>query len=143
MIGDLLENDGNIISKQNLVNKTGLPVLNDLHYLSLKMSTQKLINRYNFEPIHPQKPQAPEYHSFTTKNQKGSKQFYNILIQPTETITKINWNENLGINITIPQWNQIYKTCFHTIKNNYLIWLQFKIINLRNETTTPKNENHL
>ena len=129
MIGDLLDNNGNIISKQNLVNKTGVPVINDLHYLSLKMSTQKLINRYNFEPIHLQKPQAPVYHSFITKNKKGSKQFYNILIQPTETITKITWNENLGINITIPQWNQIYKTCFHTIKDNDLIWLQSKIIN--------------
>ena len=29
MIGDLLDNDGNIISKQNLVHKTGVPAINE------------------------------------------------------------------------------------------------------------------
>ena len=45
MIGDLLQYDVSIILRQNLMNRTGVPVINDLHYLRLKMSIKKLINK--------------------------------------------------------------------------------------------------
>ena len=50
MIGDLLQNNGTILSKQNLIEKTGVPFINELHYLRLKMSITRLINNYNFQP---------------------------------------------------------------------------------------------
>ena len=37
----------------------------------------------------------------------------------------MGWNTN----ITTPEWVQIYKICFKTLKDNYLVYLQYKIIN--------------
>ena len=129
IIGDMLNNEGGIISKHDLSNKTGIPSINDLHYLRLKMSIKQLLQLYNYEPTHLQRPVAPLYYTLTKRNPKGSKDFYNILIQPQNTIIKTTWEVSLGTDIPIKNWNQIYRACFHSIKDNYLIWLQFKIIN--------------
>ena len=69
------------------------------------------------------------YYKLTKRNPKGSKDFYNILIQPQNTIIKTTWEVSLGTDIPIKNWNQIYRSCFDTTKDNFLIWLQFKIIN--------------
>ena len=42
-------------------------------------------------------------------------------------ITK--WNFDLDINLQNHEWNEIYKTCFKSISDNYLIWFQYKILN--------------
>ena len=125
----MLDNEGGIISKHDLSYKTGIPSINDLHYLRLKMSIKQLLQLYKYEPIHLQRQVAPIYYTLSKRNTKGSKDFYNILIQPQNTIIKTTWEVSLGIDIPIKKWNQIYRSCFHTIKDNYLILLQFKIIN--------------
>ena len=72
---------------------------------------------------------APIYYTLTKINLKGSKYLYNILIKAQNTIIKTTWEVSLGTDIPNKIWNQIYRSCFHTIKDNYLIWLQFKSIN--------------
>ena len=39
------------------------------------------------------------------------------------------WEQPLNIEISKPVWSQIFKNCFKTVKNNDLIWLQYRILN--------------
>ena len=39
------------------------------------------------------------------------------------------WEAILNINKTTQEWEQIYKICFKTLPDNYLIYQQYKIIN--------------
>ena len=63
------------------------------------------------------------------KNRKGSKDFYKILNNLDEPVPRNKWNIALNRNIPKTSWTAIYKACFNTVKDNYLIYLQFKIIN--------------
>ena len=73
-IGDVLHNGG-IITKQELIIKTYLITINELHYLRLKILIKQFMKTYNFEPIYVPKPQAPIYYKLATKYHKGSKIF--------------------------------------------------------------------
>ena len=63
---------------------------------------------------------------FRTLYHKGIYIVGDLLNNEGEIITK---DEILNINITTAVWGQIYKVCFKTLKDNYLIYLQYKIIN--------------
>ena len=108
MIGDMLDNEGGIITKQYLSYKTGIPTINDLHYLQIKMSIKQLLQLYNYEPTHLQRPVAPIYYKLTKRNPKGSKYFYNILIQPQNTIIKTTWEVSLGTDIPIKYIDHVF-----------------------------------
>ena len=82
-----------------------------------------------FRPCILQKPIAPLLLSIATKSKKVSKDFYKILKHKQEIKTYNKWENILNQEITDPEWRLIYNYCFRTIKDNYLIYLQFKIIN--------------
>ena len=129
IVGDLLNNDGEIITKDDLMNKTGLDNINPLNYLQLKSCIGTLLRNTAFKPYPLQRPLAPLFLHISIKNNKGSKDFYKILHQNQEIKTHNKWEEILNINITTAIWGQIYKVCFKTLKDNYLIYLQYQIIN--------------
>ena len=129
LVGDLLTNDGEIITKQELLNKTRLININPLHYLQLRSCLRTLLNSTTFKPYTIHRPVAPRFLTILIKNNKGSKEFYNILHENQEIKTHNKWDEILNTNITTPEWVQIYKICFKTLKDNYLVYLQYKIIN--------------
>ena len=79
IVGDLLHNDGEIITKQELLNKTRLININPLHYLQLRSCLRTLLNYTTFKPYTLQRPLARLFYSILIKNNKGSKDFYNIL----------------------------------------------------------------
>ena len=128
LIGDLLTDTGEIITKEELLNKTKLITINPLHYLRLKSAISSLIKKTRFQPYSLQRPIAPLTFSIITKNNKGSKDFYN-LFQSNEIKTQNKWEITLNHQIPTPEWKLIYKSCFKTVKDNYLVYLQFKIIN--------------
>ena len=41
---------------------------------------------------------------------------------------KQKWNDELNLNLNTLAWKNIYKICFSSIKDNFLIWFQYKII---------------
>ena len=43
--------------------------------------------------------------------------------------TNPKWENDLKIEIDNDIWHRIYKNCFFTIKDNYINWLQYKVIN--------------
>ena len=129
IVGDLLTDEGEIISNDELLNKTRLNNINILHYLQLRSSVRTLLKNTNFKPYLLQRPLAPLFLSISIKSKKGSKDFYKILHQNQEIKIHNKWDEISNTSITQPEWRQIYKICFKTMKDNYLIYLQYKIIN--------------
>ncbi len=44
-------------------------------------------------------------------------------------LTYPKWDNDLNLNIDTKTWERVFKICFHTTSDNYIIWLQYKIIN--------------
>ena len=57
----MLTNDGSIITKEDLLYKTGLYTINPLHNLRLKLSIKSLLSNYTFPPQLIQRPTIPLY----------------------------------------------------------------------------------
>ena len=129
LIGDLLTDNGEIISKEELLHKTHLNSINPLHYLQLKSAVKSTLKKINFRPYTLQKPIAPFTYRIITKSRKGSKDFYKILQSNQEIKTHPKWENIVNKEFSIQEWTYIHKTCFKTINDNYLSYLQFKIIN--------------
>ena len=129
LIGDLLTNTGDIITTEELLNKTKLTTINPLHYIRLKSLIKSLLNNHNFKPYNLQKPVCPLTYTITTKSNKGSKDFYNLLQSTQELKPLSKWENTLNHQLPDPYRRLIYKSCFKTVKDNYLSYLQFKIIN--------------
>ena len=75
-----------------------------------------------------QKTIAPILYSIITKSDKGSTDFYTIL-QTNELKTHSKWEVSLNKQLSIPEWKLIHRSCFKTVNDNYLSYLQYKIIN--------------
>ena len=129
MIGDMLTNDGSIITKEDLLYKTGLNTINPLHYLRLRLSIKSLLSNYLLLPQPIQRPTIPLYIKTIQKSSKGSKDFYRILQGNRETINHDKWETMLNIYIPNPAWKRIHKICFKTLNDNYIIYLQYRIVN--------------
>ena len=110
IVGDLLTEEGEIISKDELLNKTRLNNTNILNYLQLRSSVRTLLKITNFKPYLLQRPLAPLFLSISIK--KGSKDFYKILHQSQEIKIHNKWDEISYTRITQPESRQIYKICF-------------------------------
>ena len=81
------------------------------------------------QPYQTYKPMAPLNLILLTKSEKGSKDFYTTLQEPIDLIAHTKWNHILNRDILNQTWERIHKACFNTVKDNYLIHLQFRIIN--------------
>ena len=44
-------------------------------------------------------------------------------------ITSLKWDLALGTTISADTWKNTFNICFKTVQDNYLIWLQYRILN--------------
>ena len=80
----------------------------------------------SIRPIH------PETLYLLSKGTKGSREYYKtLLLQKSYNDNKLRhkWETLLNITVTEKMWQQCYLICFKTIQDNYLIWLQYRILN--------------
>ena len=42
--------------------------------------------------------------------------------------SRYRWQTELDLVVNEQLWRDIYKICFNTVKDNYLIWMQYKIL---------------
>ena len=76
-----------------------------------------------------QRPYIPFYIQILLKQKKGTRSTYRKLVESqTVTIEHPKWEQELDIIIDTKTSKLIYRNCFHTIKDNYLVWLQYKIL---------------
>ena len=54
---------------------------------------------------------------------------WDLPIEPIELFADKKWNLILNRDIPDQTWKLVHKACFNTVKDNYLIHIQFKIIN--------------
>ena len=62
---------------------------------------------------------------------KGSQDFYRILANQNmvhDTTYYSFWKQALGITICTDMWKRIFQVCFKIIKDNDLIWMQYKVL---------------
>ena len=78
--------------------------------------------------------ERPYYHNhikLLCKSMKGSKDFHDLL--KTDKASRdlrclYKWETDLNISLDLNSWKNIHKICFFSIKENSLIWFQYKII---------------
>ena len=76
-------------------------------------------------------PIIPYYIKVLLNNKKGTRPYYKIFQKKTYTeYTNPKWINELNIdNINKNSWHLVFKICFNNLKNNYLTWFQYKILN--------------
>ena len=130
-IGDLLNNNGSIISIEEIKIKFNLCV-NFLEYYQDRLSVNKFISKFKKSDIFNYiMPVLPSHVKILFFSKKGSKKIYSILNNYTENLQlkfKNKWSDNLNENIPSQEWNLIFRACFKTVSDNHLIWFQYRII---------------
>ena len=97
-VGDLLTDNGEKITKEDLLIKTGLITINLLNYLRLKGCIKSLLNNSTFQPRILHKPLPQLLFSIATKIKKDQKTFIIFLnINRKKLPTKITY-----------KWEDIY-----------------------------------
>ena len=133
-VGDLLDNNGNIKSMENLSQSYHLANLNFLEYLRIRyhvnMFLSKTTHVVDLAAMQIIGPIIPDSMRIIVKNKKGSKIFYNTLKNETYQVkSKAKWHEELNIHINDQAWKHIYYCCFYTIPNPSIMWFQYRILN--------------
>ena len=78
------------------------------------------------------RPIYPKTLYLLSKGKKGSREYYKtLLLQKPFNDDKLRhkWETLLNVKVTGKMWQQCYHIGFKTIQDNYLIWLQYIILN--------------
>ena len=129
---DLYNSEGNLLTLEEVRNSFGTN-LNFLDYNRMRLGIEKFRNKNGagFQIKLPEKPIWPKTISLINKSKKGCKDFYHVLTESDtqKDLVHINtWEKILQINIELKEWKNIHLTCFKTILDNQIIWLQYRIL---------------
>ena len=95
LVGDVL-NNGQVLTREELINKTKLITINPFKFLRLRSNLNTLLKNTALQPYMIQQPIAPLNLTLLIKNKKGSKDFYIILQQPINLTGHTKWNDILN-----------------------------------------------
>ena len=132
-VGDLISNQATIFNLHELSEKYDLTQTNFLEHYRIKSLVETftkkvdLLNNRNLIYLN-QRPYIPHRTALLLKSKKGTKDFYNAL-HNKKLYTIPKWEQDLQIQIEEESWYSIHNKCFRTVKDNYLIWFQYKILN--------------
>ena len=128
---DIIGSNGNLMTKENIALNFSVNV-DFLTYHRTTVSLKKYLKSQVPLGQNFQRPYCHNHIKVLCKSQKGSRDFYNIL-NTNKTITRGDrcsqkWEADLNIQIDLNTWKNIHKICFFSLKDNYFIWFQYKII---------------
>ena len=129
LIADLIYENGNFISMNELKAYYHIRT-NFLEYHRVITCVKKYLNQETCRKH--KKPIFPNQIKLLFKSNKGSKDFYKILGTSNSQRNVLYysfWENSLNIKISADMWKQIFRVCFKTLKDNDLIWMQYKVIN--------------
>ena len=89
------------------------------------------MNKQNNASVEHKTPTILNQIKIICKSNKGSKDFSAILFSQNtkgDTTSYSFWEEALGITMDKDMWKQIFRLCFNTIKDNDLIWMQYRVL---------------
>ena len=124
-----LVNNGNIMTRENIAMYYNIS-LDFLTYHRLFLCLKNFFQTRKLKTNIIQRPIFPTQIKLLSKSKKGTKDFYNILLPVNiqGNNFKQKWEANLNLTLNLLTWKNIYKICFYTIKDNFLIWFQYKVI---------------
>ena len=129
-IADMIYENGKYISQNDLKVVYHITT-NFLEYHRVITCVKTYSNKQNNASKEHKKPTIPNQIKIICKSKKGSKDFYAILFNQNtkyDTTFYSFWEEALGITIDKDMWKQIFRVCFKTIKDNDLIWMQYRVL---------------
>ena len=127
-IGDVIDTNGILITEHELKNKFNLPCINFLEMTRQNLLIKKYIQKCNIILQDFRRPNIPREMEIVNSHTK-SKDFYKLInTRYPEIGIKHKWNEDLNLSIQPNDWKKIFKICFKTVKDNYLIWFQYRIL---------------
>ena len=129
VIGDIINPDGSIISIEEIKHQYGFSP-NFLNYITIRTLVKKFIDKtgngtiYNFP-----RPHIPVYLRPLLKS-CGSRTIYQVFQQNhnISSQNEIKWNSDLNMEPDEISWGIRYRICFHSIEDNSLKWLQYRIL---------------
>ena len=126
---DLIHANGDFMTERTLKSKYHIET-NFLEYhrvitcVSVYLSKLKITSK-----VH-QKPNIPNHIRSLLKSKNGSKNFYRTImnISCSDAKQSLFWEQTLPVRSSDKTWKIIFNACFNTVKNNDLIWMQYRII---------------
>ena len=126
-VSDIMNLNGGLMSKAEIESNYNIKP-NFLEYMRVHRCVKPYIGKEKktrYGPIYPSNALALRTHL------KGTKKFRIVLAYEdkgqNQNLSK-KWDEKLNVVITEKDWPKIFKICFNTIKDNNLVWLQYRII---------------
>ena len=127
VVGDVLDKDGEIFTKDHLQKLFNIDLL-DFDYYRVKSLIQKFKNKVKFEkPFYFHRPYTPAH----ILQVKGSRVFYQQYIKDlykTDPLSQDKWNKSLSVSLSKTHWFNIYQACFHIVTDNYTKWFQYRVL---------------
>ena len=136
-VGDIVDFDGNILAINVLKDRYNLNI-NFLNYYTVKSKVLGFLNKYRncvssgkLRQISLIRPYLP-FHANIIFRISKSNHFYKNLMQIKDhkeiTNHELKWNSQLSDLIYNENWNIYYKACFKAIKDNSLVWFQYRVL---------------
>ena len=131
IVSDILNEDKTIMSSVDIQLKYRIGSINFLDYHRIKVLVNKFLSpkeSLNTSVIF--FPHVPLQALILLKDKKGIKSIYNKLMQPmTQNFSNLKWNRDLNVLIDSNTWIESFRITFNSVSDNYLKWLQYKILN--------------
>ena len=129
-IADLTNSENQIKTQTDIINHYKVQPIDFLTFHRLSSQVKHYLSRNNITFTTISRPLLPfQLKPIIVNVPKYKKVFYYKLSNPDRfTFGNNKWNDDLNLNIDQNTWKLIYKACFDTIHDNYLIWHQYKII---------------
>ena len=129
-VGDLMDfNTQKIRTKEQIENLFNFKIKNFLDYFEVRDTLKRFLDKTYTQDTVFEKPFIPNHLYFLTRFNKGCKIIYNILKdQPCDNKYRTQWRRELNLTIDNLTWKRIFHICVNTIKDNKLIYFQYKII---------------
>ena len=128
-VSDIVDKNGNVLSIENLNHKYNTE-FQIFDYIRVKGLVKKFIEtRKSGDAFEIDLPYIPQNLLTICKSSKGTRDIYKTLRSKVENNPiKLKWDTKLGLTIEENEWKQIFKNCFYSVYDNFLIWFQYRLI---------------
>ena len=131
-VKDILNLNGSMMTQQQLQNFYKINITNFLEYHKVKIVIEKFLNKnlnnINF-PVHTIYPAIPQHMNILYRYNASSQDFYKLLDQHDfQFPLKEKWDNILDATINLETWQIFLKACFKVVRDQSLIWFQYKLI---------------
>ena len=114
--------NNNIMTRED-IHKIYNVSINFLSHHRLYSTLKRYIGTTKIDSNAYSRPIFPTINKLLYKTNKGTKDFYSILLATDSQANnyKQKWNDELNLNLNTLAWKNIYKICFSSIKDYFLI----------------------